>query len=275
MAAVLLALCSSLIWGVGDFLGGALSRRLPAFAVLLWSQVFGLLLVIVVAAFAWDPPGAYLWWGALGSLAGTSALALFYLALAMGTMSIVAPIAGTGLVVPVVVGLASGERPSVAQLVGIVIAAAGVVLASGPELRGAGGSRRSVVYACLAALGFGTAQACLARGADTSVVMTQLAAFAAGLLVAVVAVLVTRTALRVARTDLPRIGAIGALNLLGLGAFSLATTKGLVSVVAVLASLYPVITVLLARQVYGERLRGVQAAGVLAAFAGVVLLAAG
>lgn len=275
MLAVLLALSSSLVWGVSDFLGGALSRRISTLTVLLWSQLVGLVVMAVALPWFWHEPGGYLWWGFAGSIAGTAGLGLFFRALAIGTMSVVAPIAGTGLVVPVLAGLISGERPALVQLLGIAAAATGVVLASGPELRGEGASRRSVLYALIAAMGFGTAQVCMAEGAAVSVAMTQLSALVAGLLLVGVGVVVARPALLVATADRLPISAIGVCNVIALGTYAQATRSDLLAVVAVLASLYPVVTVLLARQVFGERLRGVQRAGVAGALVGVVLLAAG
>ena len=136
---VFLALASSFLWGGADFLGGTLSKRRAAFAVVGASQAFALLLIVplvLVLGSAGDPHG-YLPWGIGAGLVGTVSLAAFYEALASGTMGVVAPIAATGVVVPVVIGLGTGDRPTWVQLVGVLLAVAGVVLASGPEVRGA------------------------------------------------------------------------------------------------------------------------------------------
>jgi drug/metabolite transporter (DMT)-like permease len=272
-----LALVASVVWGVADFLGGAYSRRLPTALVMLWSQMAGLVAIgVVLAIGGWRAPGPYLWWGVGASAFGTLAGAFFYRALALGTMSVVAPIAGTGLVVPVVVGLVRGERPSALAVAGIVLAALGVVLASGPELRGVGVQRTSVGYAVLAACGFGGALALIPRAGPDRWAMTTatLTAFSFVATLAYVAVARPRPPDRVAR-DVPGVLAIGALNVCALGLYAYASTRGLVAVVGVLASLYPVVTVVLAQTIYAERLRGIQLAGVLAAFGGVVCLAAG
>ncbi len=275
VSAALLALLAAVLWGTGDFLGGALARRVPTLVVLAGSQLGALAALGVALPFAGGhPPGSYLWWGTASGVVGTVALAAFYRALAIGTMSVVAPIAATGLVVPVLAGLVSGERPSPAQLAGIVAAATGVVLASGPELGGES-SRRSVGLAALAAAGFGGTLALTARGADVDVATTTLASFATGAVLAFGWLAATRTPLRLAPADLPVTGLIGVLNVSAVGLYGVSTRSGLVSVVAVLASLYPVVTVLLARRVYAERLARVQQAGVLTALGGVVLLAAG
>jgi drug/metabolite transporter (DMT)-like permease len=272
-----LALVASVAWGFADFLGGAYSRRLPTALVMIWSQLAGLCAIAVVLALGgWRAPGPYLWWGVGASAFGTLAGAFFYRALALGTMSVVAPIAGTGLVVPVVVGLVRGERPSALAVAGIVLAACGVVLASGPELRAVGVQRTSVVYAVLAACGFGGALALIPRAGPDRWAMTTAALTAFSLVgtLAYVAVTRPRPPPRASR-DVLGVLAIGALNVTALGLYAYASTRGLVAVVGVLASLYPVVTVVLAQALYAERLRGVQLAGVVAAFGGVVCLAAG
>jgi drug/metabolite transporter (DMT)-like permease len=274
--AALLALLASVAWGFADFLGGTLSRRVPTPVVMLWSQSAGLACCAVLLALGgWRTPGAYLWWGVGGSLFGTLAGACFYRGLALGTMSIVAPIAGTSLVVPVVAGLLEGERPGAVALAGIVLATVGVVLASGPELRAIGAQRRAVLLACLAAVGFGGALALMPRAGEGRWAMTSAVVTGVGLLMTALFVLVRRPA-RVPRTGRENGGilAVGALNVAALSLYSYASTLGLVAIVAVLASLYSVVTVLLAQVFHGERLRGVQLVGVVAAFAGVACLGA-
>lgn len=169
-----------------------------------------------------------------------------------------------------------GERPSAWQLGGIALAASGVVLASGPELRGVGVQRTAVLLAAAAAFGFGGTLALVPRaGPDRWAMVTATTAF-------VMVVLVTAYALARPPPGPPLRGrvalgvaSIGALTVAAFGLYAYVSTRGLVAVLAVLASLYPVVTVVLAQVVFGERLRGVQLAGVLAAFAGVVCLGAG
>lgn len=275
--AALLALVAALSWGVADFLGGATSRRLPTSLVLLWSQFAGLLCIgLLLALGGWRAPGPYLWWGAGAGAFSILGTAFFYRALALGTMSVVAPIAGTGLVVPVVTGLASGERPSAVALVGIGLAALGVVLASGPELRGEGVQRRSVAYAACAAAGFGGALTLIPRAGEGRWAMTTAALGVVSVALTLTYVLAVRpSAPGFAGSDPAPVVAIGLLNVAALGLYAVSSSRGLVAVVSVLASLYPVVTVILAQAVYGERLRGIQLGGVAAAFAGVVCLAAG
>ncbi len=281
--AALLALLSSLLWGGADFLGGSLSRRHPAVVVVAGSQLAGLVAALTVAtvAGALGAPTGYLPWAVLAGLAGLIGLTSFYAALAAGTMGVVSPIAALGVVVPVFVGLGSGERPHPLQLVGIVVAVAGVVLASGPELSGRAGAR-PLLLAGVAAVGFGLALLFIAEGSATSTLMTLVAMRATS--VAVLGVVVGALARRRRRTGQPwGTGRrdVGPIVLVGIGdvaanlTFGLASTRGLVSIVAVLGSLYPVVTVLLARVILHERLAVAQTIGVSGALGGVVLIAVG
>jgi drug/metabolite transporter (DMT)-like permease len=280
--AALLALLSSLLWGAADFLGGTISRRLPALLVVGASQFAGLLTVTVVAAAVgeFSAPTGYLPWAVAAGLAGLGGLVAFYRALAIGTMGVVSPIAALGVVVPVAVGLGRGERPGAVQLVGIVVAVLGVVLASGPELSGRAGAR-PLLLAVAAAVGFGLALLFISEGAQTSTLMTLVTMRATSvfvvalLLVSQLAARSRRTPVRLTARDLPLIAVIGIGDAAANLTFGWASTRGLVSVVAVLGSLYPVVTVLLARVVHHERLAVVQNAGVVAALAGVGLIAAG
>jgi drug/metabolite transporter (DMT)-like permease len=285
--AALLALLSSLLWGSADFLGGTLSRRRPAALIVAVGQAFGLVAVgiVAVAAGALDDPGDYLPWAVLSGLAGLVGLVAFYAALAGGTMGVVSPIAALGVVIPLVVGLARGERPGLLQLTGIVIAVAGVVLASGPELSGRAGAR-PLVLAVVAALGFGLALLFIAEGSQTSTLMTLVTMRATSVTVLTIwlAVLVHRArrrrrtgeeGLALTSRELVLVAVVGVGDVGANLAFGIASTKGLVSVVAVLGSLYPVVTVLLARVVLQERLGRIQTIGVAGALAGVVLIGAG
>ena len=278
----LLALMSSAVWGGADFLGGTLSRRMPAFLVVGASQAIALILLIPVifAVGAVGDPAGYLPWGIAAGLVGMVSLVAFYEALAVGTMGVVAPIAATGVVVPVVIGLGQGERPASVQMVGVVAAVAGVVLASGPEVRGAregsvrGGSR-ALLLAAASAAGFGLVLWLIAKGAHYSVAMTLLTQRCASVSVVVVVAAVLRRTGGLRAGHLPQLAVVGAGDVAANGMYALATRSGLISLVAVLGSLYPVVTVLLARFLHGERLRPIQNVGVAAALAGVVMIAAG
>lgn len=277
-----LALCASLLWGAADFLGGTAARRMPATAVVLVSQAVALAGLVVAATVlgAWDDPGGYLPWAVVAATVGLVALIAFYAALAAGTMGVVAPIAALGVAVPVVVGLAQGDRPSGWQAAGVVIAVVGVVFASGPEIAAAGPGRtstaaRPLLLALVAAVGFGTVIVCVAHGARSSTTMTLLVMRVTTVGVLGVLVAAGRVQLPVGRRDLPLLIAIGAGDVTANAALAVASTRGALSIVAVLSSLYPAVTVLLARGFHDERLQRIQAVGVTAAMVGVVLIASG
>jgi drug/metabolite transporter (DMT)-like permease len=270
-----LALCASLLWGAADFLGGTAARRLPATGVVLVSQGVALigLVVVALATGAFTDPIGYLGWAVAAASVGLVALVGFYAALADGTMGVVAPIAALGVAVPVVVGLAQGDRPTAWQGAGVVIAIVGVVLASGPELRSGSDATRPLVLAGVAAVGFGTVIVCVAHGARVSTTMTLLVMRATSVGVLGGLAVAGRVHVRATRRDLPMLIAIGAGDVGANAALAVATTRGLLSMVAVLSSLYPAITVLLARAVHDERLNRVQGIGVTGALVGVVLIA--
>jgi drug/metabolite transporter (DMT)-like permease len=280
--ATLLALLSSALWGTSDFTGGTLSRRLPAVTVAAVSECIGLAGLLIATAIAGDfaLTGGAVGWGVLGAVAGTAGIIAFYQALAAGTMGVIAPIAATGVVVPVLVGIAQGDRPSIFQDAGIVVAIVGVILASGPELqRGEDGDRsgaRPLWLAGIAAFGFGVVFVALDHGAEGNTLMTLVVmrAVAIALMVGIAAGTASGTSqLRFAVADLPLLAVVGAFDLGANATFAYATHHGLLSVVSVLSSLYPAMTVVLARLVHHERLRQVQLLGVVAAMGGVVLIA--
>lgn len=273
---VLLALLSSLLWGTADFLGGTATRRLPAAVVLGASQAVALVALVPLALLLGARPES-LWTGALAGTVGLLALGAFYAALAGGTMGVIAPVAALGAVVPVAVGLLRGESPSAWQGAGIAVAIAGVALASGPELSG-GASPRPLLLAVGAAVGFGCVAVLLADGAKGSsgaVLVTLLVMRTTSLALLLLAWAIVRNRPGLVRGDAGMLVAIGLGDAGANLAFALASRGALLSVVAVLGSLYPVVTVLLARRLQAERLRPVQVVGALGTLAGVALLVVG
>jgi drug/metabolite transporter (DMT)-like permease len=248
--------------------------------VLLVSQAVALVLLVPFALALADklPSAAAVGWAALAGSAGIVALGAFYRGLAIGTMSVVAPISATAAAVPVLVGLAEGERPGALQVAGMAAALAGVILASREPIEegGAPPNRAAVGLALVAAAGFGTFFVGIDRASATAdvpwVILVQRCCSLALLALATLAV----------RPELPRdpasialLGLIGVLDLGANGLYALATTEGLLSVVAVLGSLYPAVTVVLARLVLAERVSRLQEAGVVLTLAGVVAISAG
>jgi drug/metabolite transporter (DMT)-like permease len=275
MTAVL-ALAASAFWGASDFMGGAVSRRLAAFDVIFVSQALAVL-ILGFAAFAtgaWTAPAEYVPWAIAAGVVGVLSVGAFYQALATGTMGVVAPIAASGVIVPLVVGVAQGNRVGGLQVAGIALAVIGVVAASGPDLK-QGSSVRPIVLAVLAAAGFGAGVVFIAQASRTNVVMSLLTLRITSVGCLAVAAVVLRRKPQVSRTDLPALAVIGIFDLAANAAYASSTTRGTLSLVAVLASLYPAVTVLLARQLHSERLTSVQAGGATAAVLGAVLIAAG
>lgn len=201
-------------------------------------------------------------------------LVAFYGALSTGTMGVVAPIAALGVIVPVSLGVATGETPSAWAWVGMVIAIVGVTLASGPEVSGAV-SARPVALAVVAALCFGLALFCLDRGARVSTLMTLWGMRVTSVSILVVVALVKGSAGGVRAREVPGLWLIGIGDLIANALFGLASSQGQVSVAAVLGSLYPVVTAVLAWIVVHERMRAVQYLGSVLAVIGAAVIAAG
>jgi drug/metabolite transporter (DMT)-like permease len=274
-----------LCWGVADFAGGLFSRRLPAAVVLLCQQAAGgaICAVVIVATASSLPEGRTVWLSLLAGSAGAIALGAFYRALAVGTMSIVAPISASGVVVPVIVGVAGGDRPTALQAAAIPVIFAGVILASREaheredgELSAAGrASRTSIGLAFFAALAFGVYFSITDAVAEDSVLWLLLLGRIAAIALLVAFLTARPPGVRPQPPDLAKLAVVGGLDLLATGLYALATTEGLLSIVAVVGSLYPIATVLLARAILGERLRREQQAGVALAFLGVAAVAAG
>jgi drug/metabolite transporter (DMT)-like permease len=285
MAAIALGFASAVVWGTADFIGGLKSRQLALLTVMVVSQFTALVALLGAVAIHAEPfPGAdILPWAALAALAGTIGLAAFYRALAVGVMGVVAPISSCAAAIPVVVGGAAGERAGALQLGGIVVAIAGVALASwtpgeepalGERPRGLGAST-GVGLALVAALGFGFFFVGIDEASDRdlvwALVLTRtLSATGLGL-----AALVARPSFAMTAADARAVAAVGLLDVSANALFAAASTLGLVSVVAVVSSMYPVATILLARFLLGERLHRVQRGGAATALVGVALISAG
>jgi drug/metabolite transporter (DMT)-like permease len=276
--AVALALAACLAWGCSDFLAGLRSRQLAVVWVLLVSQGTGLLLVLVAAGASGDalpdlPDAAWAVGAGAAELAGFAAL---YRALAVGSMSVVAPISGLAALVPVAVGMASGHAPTALQGLGITVALGGAAVASVES--GGGGRRRltaGMTLAGAAAVGFGAFFVGMDMAADDgalwAVALNRTASF--GLVVVAVAAL--RRPCPLDRRSCAPLAAVGALDILANALFTVALTVGLASIVSVLGSLYSVATLLLARIVAHEQLAPRRYAGVSAALAGVALVSFG
>lgn len=283
------ALATSFLWGLADFGGGLLTRRLHALTVVVVSQILAaaVLGVIVLGTGGWREAGGQLWFAVAAGVVGPAAMLCFYRALALGPMGVVSPLGSLGTVlVPLGVGFALGERPGLVQAAGMAVAVVGVLLAGGPQLRGASVARRTIVLTLISAFGFGAVMALIAEASST-VTGLFLALFVQRLCnVAVGGAALFATVRRgtpalpdggwpALRGSLPALAFIGIADVAANGTYAIAAQHGPVTMAAVLASLYPVVTALAALGVLKERLRATQTAGASLALVGTVLLASG
>ena len=278
MPAALLALGASLSWGVGDFLGGVKARVMPSLLVMAASQPFGLAaLGIAVAVRGTGIPGDEVAWSALSALLGTVGLAAFYRGMAAGAISVVAPIAALSAGIPVIWGVAvSGDRVSGLQAIGFIAAVGGSVAAS-VELRPERAQiAAGVGWAMLAMVAFGAYYVPMHAASSQDWLWPAFLFRCTSVTIVVSLALVRGLRPTGLRGNWPALIAIGFLDTGGNALYAAASSShGLLSVVSVLASLYPVVTVLLARLLLGERVQRTQDAGVLLVLAGVVLITAG
>ncbi|SFF32601.1 EamA family transporter [Blastococcus tunisiensis] len=275
--AVVLALASAAVYGASDFLGGLASRRASVFGVVAGSQLIGLAaLLLLLPWLGGAVGGADLAWGAVAGLAGAGGLVVFFRALAGGVMSVIAPVtAVTAAAVPVLVGLLGGEVIGVWTAVGIALALVAVVLVSAEAgLAALGAARPSALApALLAGALFGLFFVLLDRTSSDAGLTPLVTARVASVALVVLIALVGRQRLRVARPALPLVAVSGLGDMTANALFLLATqADGQLAITGVLASLYPVSTVVLAQLVLRERLVTAQVAGLLSAVVAVVLI---
>lgn len=276
---IALALASAIVFGAGDFCGGAASRRGGSTRVLVVSLPVGLTLLTVVAVLGGGSHPVPLAWGAVSGVAGGAGLLVFYRALAQGPMSVVAPVSGLmAALVPAVVGVARGDRLSAAAFAGIALCLVAICLVSMEKPSTAGVRGRSgPVLAILAGTGFGSFFVLIRIGDDGTLWPLVLSKSVGVLMVVVAAVLARRSPMPLLhdRVTLGIAALAGTLDVFGNLLYVLAARVGMLSVAGVLSSLYPASTVLLARLVYGERLRPIQRFGLVIAVAGVGLVTSG
>lgn len=240
------------------------------------SQAAGFALLLVLTAVRGEVTARSFALGLLAGLGGGAGLAAFYRALSLGTMSIVSPLVACGAVVPFGISLATGERPSGLAVAGAVVALAGAVLASLEERRADSPERaRAIALALVAAAALGLFVYFLGLGSrEGDAWSTLLGARVGSLSLLVLGAIVFRATLRVPRGSLLAVAAVGIADVTANALFAVASGHGLLALVSVLGSLYPVVTVLLAHAFLGERLTPLQKAGVAAAMAGVAAIAA-
>ena len=275
MRSIALALGASLTWGVSDFFGPLKGRTLGALRVLVYVQLGGLIAIaMIVAIRGQGPADPAVLFAVPAAISGTLGFYAYYRGMAVGAMSIVAPIAGISAAIPVVVGILSGDRPSLWQWLGIAAALGGVFLASREPGR-SGRVAAGVGLALLAAIGFGGYLPPMHAAGNADFWWASLIFRMTSTSVILAAVAIRRPPLAVAPIQVPLIALIGVGDMLGNFLFAAASTSGLVSITSVLASLYPIVTVLLARVVLKERVARSQEAGIVLTLAGVAFISAG
>jgi drug/metabolite transporter (DMT)-like permease len=277
--ASLLALLSSAMWGTADFFAGRLSKKHHPFAVLGFSQVYGLLVGILIVVVSGSYQGkalgfdGYLIPGALAGLFGYIGLACLYEGLSTGRMGVVSPISSLSTVIPLAYALITGDVLSAITLVGVAIALIGVFCASGPELS-QGLPIKPLLLALGAAAGFGLALTFIAIGSQSSALLTMVSMRATTFFVTISLAVKFKTTGNFDKKTMPLLIFIGAADFIANLLLGIATTKGLVSVAMVFGSLYPIATAVLAYKFLQERLQRVQYVGIALAVAGVSIISA-
>ena len=277
--ASLLALLSSAMWGTADFFAGRLSKKHNPFAVLGFSQVYGLLVGIFIVVVSGSYQGkvlgfdGYLIPGALAGLFGYIGLACLYEGLSTGRMGVVSPISSLSTAIPLAYALITGDVLSAITALGVVIAIIGVFCASGPELS-QGLPIKPLLLALGAAAGFGLALTFIAIGSQSSALLTMVSMRATTFFVTISLAIKFKTTGNFDKKAMPLLFFIGAADFIANLLLGIATTKGLVSVAMVFGSLYPIATAVLAYKLLQERLQRVQYVGIALAVAGVSIISA-
>jgi drug/metabolite transporter (DMT)-like permease len=276
---ILLAGLSALLYGAADFCGGLAARKSPLFAVLVISQATGLALAIAASAVLGVglPPVRDLAWGALAGLCGAVGVATLYAALATTIVAVASPVAAViGAAIPMLLGVATGDRPAILSWVGIALAIPAIVLlTAGPVEKGGGGKLRKAVWlGILAGVSFGLFFSTISRTSAGSGLWPLASARITVVTLVLLFALFTQRSLRVSASNLPMVFLAGLLDMGANIAFLLASRSGMLTIVAVIDSLYPGPTVLLAWLVLRERMSRLRVAGLVLALAGVALISA-
>lgn len=282
MIPMLLALLAASMYGTGDFLGGLAGRRAPLFAVTAGALAAGLMTLLVLVPFVSPalPPRNDILWGALGGVLGAVAVTMLYASLANGRMSVVAPVCGVcAIVVPVLLGVVLGERPSGLAWIGVGMALLSVILLGQAEESSPGEAReaglRPVVYAVVAGVTVGLFLALLKQTSREAGVWPLVASRVVSLALVGAVAMVRRQPLRSARPTIRLVIGSGVIDTLANVAYLFAVRAGSLSIVATLASLYPAATILCARVVLGEHITRVQMVGLLVALAAAGMIGLG
>jgi drug/metabolite transporter (DMT)-like permease len=271
-----LSLATAAAWGAADFSGGFASKRAEVFRVVALAHACGLVMMLALAWFSGEPvpPASTLWWGAAAGVTGAFGVAALYKGLAIGRMGVIAPVASVlTAVLPVIIGMATEGLPDRLQLAGFALALVSIWLIARPD--GEVDSHRGLGLAILAGVSFGLFLACAKQAGHHGVFWPMTAARVASTALMLIIVAFSP---RDSRPLLPNLTPILIAGVLDSGAnalFVAATQHGRLDVAAVLSSLYPASTVILARVLLKERISGMQSVGIAAALVSVGLISAG
>ena len=263
-------------WGAGDFCGGLASKRTNVYGVVLVSQFAGLVLLTILAPLLAEPFPTLtdMVWGAIAGLAGAVGLTALYRGLASGSMGVVAPVAAVvSVILPLIFGLFFEGIPALPQLLGFGLALCAVWFITRPG----DGSRvpaRELVLPVVAGLGFGVFFILIGHVSEAAVLWPLAAARSTSVLALLTVVLLSRQRARPAASQIPLILMSGLFDTGGNAFYALAARAGRLDIAAVLSSLYPAVTVVLARLILKERLSRPQGLGLLLAMIAVLLIAA-
>jgi drug/metabolite transporter (DMT)-like permease len=271
----LLAVLSSIAYGAADFCGGLATKRSPLLTVVIFSQLAGGVLLAVALPLL--PPSSptmidFLW-GAAAGFAGGVGVAWLYRALAKGVMSVIAPVTAVcAVIVPLIVGVGLGERPSLRAMIGVLLAIVAIVLVS---QSGEKHAATGVPMAIASGVAIGFFLVFLARSGPSAGQWPLIAARIVSVSLFTIVALFQREKVIPTRRALPLVVGGGALDMLANILYVVAVRGGMLSIVATLTSLYPTSTIVLARFVLHERLRTSQQLGVLCAALAIVLIVSG
>lgn len=279
MIALFLSLVACVGWGIADFLGGIKSRTVPVLTVLLAANLFGFVFILVVVVIRGKsmPHDPVLLMAVVGGIAGIVALSLLYRGLAVGSMSIVAPISATGVILPVLAGIFFGDDLSRMQSIGIVAAIIGSILAAAETEKGSGSRRisKGVGLAAGAAVAVGVFFIVMDQASEADPYWATLIMRLSYGVFLLPIVLKAGLPIKTNRIHLPAIMVLGIVDAFASLAYAMASTMGLLSLVSVVAALYPAVTALLSTVLLGERPQLSQYIGIILALSGVVLISAG
>ncbi len=279
--AIILSLCAALAYGAGDFMGGLMTKRNDVFRVAFISQIFSVVPLVIAFLVFNDASysGNALRWGVAAGVAGAAGILFLYRGLAIGRMSVVAPITAVlAAAVPVLFGLLAGERPGPRSLAGVALALVAIALISSvPDdpAPDAGPRRSGIAEALGSGFAFGAFFILLDGAGDETGLWPLVAMKVTSIAVVAIALVARRSPLRPATGTFTGIVSAGVLSSLADALYFLSTRYGLLTIVAVITSLYPAMTVLLARVWLKETFAGIQRVGLALAGAAIALIAIG